>query len=257
MKNQGFRYGERGGVIVWIFVMIALLGVLTFAATRGNRGGMTNLDKEKTGLSAAEILSYANGVREGVRGLKIKGCNDVQISFEVGPGGGGYTNPTAPTDERCHVFKGAGAGLSYMPALPEWFDIDNATAAHYGQWFVTGGTHVLGVGTAGNAGAGCPDGTGSCKELILGLPFIHKNLCEAINRKLGFGPSTDGQPPLDSSTSFAAPAAVPFTGVFSTTGFEMGTSPTPGETYTGKMAGCIESGDSAGTYHFYQVLLAR
>lgn len=254
MKNQGFRSGEQGGAIVWIFIMIALLGALTYAATRGNRGGMTNLDNEKLALAASEILSYAQGVREGVRALKIKGCADTQLSFAIGPAGGGYANPTTPTDERCDAFKGAGAGLSYMPALPQWFDMDYSNQTHYGQWFITGDTHVLGVGTAGNAGAGCLDATGSCKELIIGLPYIYLNLCKAINRKLGFGTDSNGTPPVDSGSSFAASTATPFTGVYSTAGMEMGTGPT---TYTGKMAGCIEAQTPSGTYHFFQVLLAR
>lgn len=256
MKNQGFRYSERGGAIVWIFIMIALLAILTFAATRGNRGGISNMDNEKTDLSSSEILSFANGVREGVRALKIKGCADTHISFETGLTGVGYNNPNAPTDESCHVFKNTGAGLSFMPALDNWFDVGSHGATHYGRWFFSGFTHVAGIGTDGNAGPGCTDGTGNCKELIVGLPFINLNLCKALNRKLGFGAS-DGTPPVDAGSSFAAPTATAFNGVYSTTGVEMGTGATAPDNYTGKMAGCVESQNIAGTYHFYQVLLAR
>lgn len=257
MKNQGFRYGERGGAIVWILILIALLGVLTFAATRGNRGGMTNLDNERLELAASEVLSFAQGVREGVRSLKIKGCQDIQISFETNALGPAYHNPGAPTDESCHVFKSAGAGLPFTPPTANWFDINNTGTTHSGQWFMTGDTHVLGVGTNGNMGPGCIDGTGACKELIAGLAFISRNLCEAINRKLRFGKDSQGTPPIDLGAGFSASDNAPFTGTYSITGYEIGSGATGPDTFNGKLTGCYEATIPADTYHFYQVLLAR
>jgi hypothetical protein len=257
MKNQGLPVQERGSAVVWILIMIALLAALSVALTQGSRSSLGSLDREQSDLAASEIIGYGQSLREAARMLKIKGCTDNYINFESAVLGPSFTNPLAPTDDSCDVFSGTGGGISYDKPQKEWLDINHATQAHWGQWFATGVTHIIGVGTEGNAGPGClVAGTSDCKELIMGLPYIPLNVCRAINRKLGFGGATDGTPPKDSGSSFAATASTPFVGVYSTTGSEMGTA-TP--TYRSSLAGCIE-GDTdpaAGTYHFFQVLLAR
>lgn len=258
MKNQGFRYGEQGGVIVWILVMIALLAALSFAATRGSRTGLSNLDREQSELAANEIIGFAQTVREATRSMKIRGCADTRISFLNTATGLTYNNTTAPNDSSCHVFHGAGAGLTYGRPETSWLDSRGQGRAHYGQWMFTGSSHLLGIGTAGNVGSGCLDGTSGCKELLIGLPYINLNICTAINRKLGFG-DVDGRPPIDAGSSFAAAGSAPFTGTYSTTGYEMGTANAPTVSYSAKIAGCIEGNTdpAAGTYHFFMVLLAR
>lgn len=257
MKNQELPHWERGSAIVWVFVLIALLGVLTVSMTRGNRTSLGNLDREKSDLAASEIIGYGQSVREAVRMLKINGCDDSYINFSTSIVGTSYDNTRAPTDGSCDVFKGTGGGISFGQPEPVWLDVTQSSSAHYGQWFPTGDTHIAGVGTAGNVGPGCPTATSSdCKELIIGLPYINLNICKAINRKLGFGDS-EGNPPQDIGASFASAGLTPFTGTYSTTGGEMGLA-LPAN-YSGVIAGCIE-GDAAppsGTYHFFQVLLAR
>ncbi len=256
MKNQGIRYGEQGGAIVWILIMIVLLAALTFAATRNSRTGLNNLDKEKLDLAVSEILGYANALRDGARSLKVKGCDVTAISFEHQRFGTAYNNTKAPSDGVCHMFRSTGASLSPMEIQAPWLDVSGNSASHYGQWLFTGDTHVMGVGSEGNAGSGCVGGGDGCQELIAGIPYISRSLCEALNRKLKFG-GPNGEAPRDNGSSFASSTNTLFIGAYSAAGNEMGTA-TPSN-YPGKLAGCIEGGSDpvTGTYHFYQVLLAR
>jgi hypothetical protein len=254
MKNQGLPYSERGSAIVWVFILITLFGILTVALSKGSRTSLGNLDREESNLAASEIIGYAQNLREAVRNVRIAGCADTQINFNTTALAGLYNNTTAPTDGSCDIY-GSSGGLNYSEPQNKWLDMANSSSTNYGQWFFTASSHVSGIGTEGTAGPTCTTDN-ECKDLIAGLPYINLNICKAINKQLGFGDS-DGTPPKDNGESFAASTSVKFVGTYPSGGSQMGTA-TP-TSYSGKMAGCIE-GDTdptAGTYHFFQVLLAR
>lgn len=254
MKNQGLRYCERGSAVVWVFILIALFGILTVAMSKGSRNSLGSLDKEQSDLAASEILSYAQAVREATRSVRIAGCGETQINFIAAATGATYDNTNAPSDGSCDVFRGAG-GVSYSAPEDKWIDVTESSRPHYGQWFFTASSDVAGVGIEGT-GTGTCTTDNECKDLLMGLPYINLNVCKAINKQLGFGDS-DGNPPKDTGASFTAATAASFVGTYPSGGSQMGTATPTG--YSGTMAGCIE-GDTdpvAGTYHFFQILLAR
>ena len=132
------------------------------------------------------------------------------------------------------------------------------TAGHYGTWYTSTRAHILGLGTGPTIGSNCGDGTSDCKELITGVPFIKREICLEINKKLGWGTDAIGTPYIDLDNSYGVvETTLPFNGNYVVTGVNMGTA-TPTD-YSNIMAGCIEGDASppAGTYSFFQVLIVR
>lgn len=112
MKNQEItaRNAQSGSIFIWIFVMIALFGALSYAMLQGSRGGGSTLTTERAKLAAQEVIEMGTLVRNTVKTLLLGGCLNTEISFEGGPSAGDYSNIDAPTDGSCDVF-GAGGKL--------------------------------------------------------------------------------------------------------------------------------------------------
>ena len=110
-------------------------------------------------------------------------------------------------------------------------------AGHYGTWYTNSRVHMRGLGIDNN-GSICSSGTGDCKELTTGVPFIKKDICLAINKKLGWGTDNIGTPFSDEGNSYGASPQIEFTGSYVHSGSNMGAA-TPSD-YSNIMAGCIE-----------------
>ncbi len=250
---------ERGSVIIWIFVLIALFGALSFVISKGTNTGISHMTDQQVQLAATEILDYSRAIKAAVHELQISGCSDTEISFENNIVAG-YTNPNSPSDESCHVFKMNGGGLTYLKPNKDWLDDSNTTVTHYKSWYTTAQNWIIGLGTDGT-GAACNGGTsnGSCHELMTGMPFIKLDICKAINKKLGWGTDNNGTSPQDAGNSYGfITLSEPFIGNYVTTAnMSMGDA-TPSN-YSNIMTGCIEgtTNPAAGTYSFFQVLIVR
>jgi len=116
----------------------------------------------------------------------------------------------------------------------------------YGEWYFAARVCAIGVGTPD---IGC---TASGFDIIAFLPYINLPTCLAINDALGID-NPGGAPPVESGNAWTA-AQIKFTGDFSSAGIHLERDRA--------MAGCF-SGFGAlttppeGTYHFFQVLVAR
>ena len=98
---------QRGSAIIMIFVAVALFGLLSFAFMRGSNTSTALMTSEKDKAMVTDAQDYANAVNMAIKRLKARGCTDSQISYETPKGNN--PNPSAPTDQSCHVFKIAGA----------------------------------------------------------------------------------------------------------------------------------------------------
>ena len=257
---QNGQDNERGSAIIWILIMVALFAALNYAVSRGSRSGGATISKEQAAVAATEIIDYARLVKQTVQTLQINGCSDTEISFE-NTKVAGYTNPNAPSDNSCHIFDLAGGGINYLIPKDDWMDglATSEASGHYETWYTTAQNWITGLGTDDVASA-CTGGGGdnNCYELITGVPFIKKDVCVAINKKLGWGTDDTGTPYQDDGFSYANSTTEFFTGTYDVTvSTNMGLA-TPSN-YSNIMTGCIE-GDStppSGTYSFFQVLIAR
>jgi hypothetical protein len=190
-KNQGITRDsllcERGSVLLWILIAVALFGALSFMLNKGNRAGIGQVSQEKATLAATEILDYGQALRRVVQELQINGCEDDEISFE-NTTVSAYINAKAPTDESCHVFAYNGGGLNYTNADDTWFDDTYNTAPYndginYGRHIFSGNLPIEGIGT-------------TAADLRYVLNFVRPEVCMAINDKLGVD-NPGGAPPVD------------------------------------------------------------
>ena len=175
-KNDTKRETESGNVIIWILLTIALLAALTFTFTQSSRTSTTMLTEEIADSMARHLLSFSNDVKQAVRRLRLRGCDETEISFENSILGFNYTNPNSPSDNSCHVFDINGGGLQ-VPTLPETiFDLThNNLSATYnvaGVFYFRGNTLITDLKTAN-------------PELLFYAPYINRDVCFAINDLLG------------------------------------------------------------------------
>lgn len=100
--------GQRGSVMIYIFIGILLFAALAFSFSRGFQSTSGTLaGQQKASVVAAELIAYSNMMERAVQALLLKGCSEEQISFER-PNLSGYANANAPPDKSCHVFDANG-----------------------------------------------------------------------------------------------------------------------------------------------------
>ncbi len=174
MKNQVLRGAstQAGSIFVWIFLMIALFGALSFAMSQGFRSGASILSKEKSALAATEIVEFLNKVKTAYDQLVIaNGCAPDTINFnttEYKRGNGTVIDPAPPSPKNeCTMYHSSGGGLrpynasaltepSFTPGGTDWH------AGHFGARYLD-----TGLGTAEN-------------DLTYNTVGLQENLCIAV-----------------------------------------------------------------------------
>jgi hypothetical protein len=258
-KNQEIphvpaRTNERGSIIVWIFVMVALLGALYFTFSSGFRSGETQLSKERADLIVTEILDYTEALRRATQELRINGCKfgDGGLTFysDQFANASEYDIPNSPIDKSCHVFHPNGGGITWLAPPPILKDIG------YTEYVIAGSRGILGFGqgiSAGNDGIDLTVRVG-----------VTRDICLAINDRVG-APNPSGNPPFDNNGNMVT---TPGNG-FSIYGVDNVNAGRDGFLYhyyignTGHVTelanhatACYENEDD-GTFEFYSLLAAR
>ncbi len=171
MPDQSFYSSQRGNVLVYILIAVALFAALGFAMSNMMRGGAgESISREKSQIYASGILSYAQSIKDAVNLLRISGaCEDEQLSFEKAPFDGtdsDYVNPNSPNDFSCHVFHPNGGGAPYMDAIDD-------VGPNKG-WF-------FGVNRVGNLSGTQNLGT-NANDLVAILLDIDAQVCDRVNK---------------------------------------------------------------------------
>jgi hypothetical protein len=108
-RQMGRQMGRQSGnALFLILIAVALFAALSYAVTQSGRGN-AGIEREQQMIDQAVSEQCNASVDYAVNKLKIiVGCDTSEISYELADG----TNPnaSAPADERCHVFRAAGAG---------------------------------------------------------------------------------------------------------------------------------------------------
>lgn len=178
------RCGERGNVLFLILIAVALFAALAYAITSSSRSSTSSVTAESAKATASEILSYANSLRNAVMRLEISnGCEIKEINFQ-NTVDTGYTALYPRSDKSCDMFSSTGGNLSWVKANPNWF-IPQAEASSgayasyesgaYGRFYFSNSVCVTNVGTGD-----CPTG-GAGNELVFGLHFLKREICQAFN----------------------------------------------------------------------------
>ena len=228
---------ERGSILFYLLISVALLGALYYAVAQMMRGGGGAPLAEKGTLTADGILQYSNTIRAAVQAMTIGGIDPAAICFDSPNWGNASYNFAACAVPANKVFDPNGGGVSW--------EANSADATAASSWLFTGANGVAGTGST-CAAASCAD----LKMVLSGLTLAQ---CVAVNAQLGVA-NTGGSPPVD-----AGYEATPFTGTYAATatgdlGDEAGSA-----ALAGQPAGCFLSsgGAGAGSYSFYRVLIAR
>ena len=239
------RNSENGNVIVFIFIAIALLGALTFTFTSSNRTSTGVLTGAQADAYASQITAYGHDVKQAVKRVMLRGCDETEVSFENSLESG-YTNPNAPNNESCHVFSKNGGGLAFQ----------NLSYGQNGTVppFFTAGTLVLGVG--GSVWSNLDH-----FDLVLFIPLKSLETCKKINEKF----KNPEALAIDYITQNSNYDSDKFQGVyFQRNGIPDDSGNIAG--YTGVKTGCMQSLDTpAGLYpysdgydyFYYNVLIER
>lgn len=221
------KSSQSGNVLFFVLIAIVLLGVLT-VAIRGGGDSNTKVDKEKLSLVVNKIMSYVAQVDGGIRRLLDHNqLSESELLFGHASAHADYGTITAGTEQR-QLFDYDGGNVVYQ-LPPE--GINDGTS-----WEFIGGTHAPGVGS-------------DRADLLLVLPNVTVDFCEAMNKSIGYAA---GVIPTDSAACFYATAdrfdlSDQFDDASPNTMDEASfTLPA--------MRACVEC---SGSYHFYSVIMDR
>lgn len=122
------REGEKGNVLVYILIAIALLAALSYAFSSGGRVSGQGVSTDRTKLLASEIIDYGDTVKKTVAVLRLRGTGFDQLSFAAtGLNATDYGTPgNSPSNE---VFNTSGGGLVYQDA--DFDSTDDARFLHF------------------------------------------------------------------------------------------------------------------------------
>lgn len=220
---------ESGNILFVILLAVVLIGLLTAAIQSTNQGG--NIDKESLLLRATEVQRYASEMERGVVFILNNGVSENDIRFAYPDANSDYGDLSADTDPSNQLFHRDGGGVTYR-APPD--DINDGS-----KWEFYGQTALPEVGS-------------DEAELIAVLPNVTQAFCEQINKSIGYDAGTQ---PEDTATCLNGGASARFDD-----GTQFASSPNTVDetTFSLKPAkqGCVKC-TADGTYHYFDVLLAR
>ncbi len=235
MKLQ--RSHQQGIAIGPILFVVAVLAVLVAALVSGSGGFTASNTTEEDRTTVAAVMAIGNDVKLGVQRVLGNGCDFSQISFANPLANRDHTNPDAPADFSCHVYRPEGGGVTpkFSPPGTGFLQLPApSTAAWYSQMLITAGYRGTGIGTSAN-------------DLVYVTPIMRQNLCIEINNQLG-NPNPSGAPPVVGGTHLHSP----FTGSFAYS------FPQTIPSASGLDRGCFDyTSRFPNLYLYYQILLAR
>jgi hypothetical protein len=227
-RSNAARTNESGSVFVYVLVAVALFGALMFAFSRSAREGGSNMSDRQTQLAAADVTGFAQQLERAVSRIMQHDMSENQLSFDNSHVAG-YANAGDCGADACKVFKPNGGGA-------DWENPDPQALDSAGDWVITGGDAVPGVGDDATA------------DLLLLLPGVKKELCVKINDNLKVT-NPSGMPPVDADgidqTLFTGAFPSPTTAVIA-----------DAAQLNGVHAGCFKD-NASGKYVFFDVLIER
>ena len=225
---------QSGNILIYILGAIFLLGLLV-VLVKGSSTPGSNIDKESLLIRVAEVQAYGQELERAVAYIMRNGHSETDIRFAHPNADSAYGDITdIPTRQ---VFSRDGGGASYRDP-PEGIQVTPTDWSFHGRNLVSG----VGSTTVNKESV----------ELMAFLPYVTKDFCLEINKRVGITNAGDS-PPQDTDQVWLY---YPFDGVFF---YNTGILDTATNYLFGKKEGCFE-GDTAppaGTYHYFRVLLAR
>lgn len=214
---------QSGNALFLIIIAVMLFGALGFAVSGMMRGtGGKGASEEQAKIYAAEIVQYAQTVKDTIRNLQISNdCADDEISFENAQVSG-YEHPM-PVREECKLFDASGGGILFQTLN----EVNTATGLYF-----TGASGVRNVGTNEH-------------DLLMVVFGMSDEVCKMLNKQAKIANSNTIQ---DDNVGYSY-----FTGAYAGSPILIGDTATDLE---GKSAGCYYH-IAANRNEFFYVLIAR
>lgn len=248
MQKNNRRRGERGNVLYYIMIAVALLAALSFAVAQSGRTSMQTLAEDKQKLYSSEIIDYGHVLANATGQLRLRGIKETDVSFESPlTAANNYINPNC-TETDCKVFETDGGGVTWVLLREEALDPAHSGAADYKWWSISGDYDVASVGS----NCAGPD----CKDLVAFANNLRKEVCLKINDLLGVS-NPGGNPPASSVS--LDPMANHFKGTYPNTATTLdGAGAVDKDALHNHTAACVKHDEPADpTYIYYQVLFSR
>jgi hypothetical protein len=253
------RRTENGSALVYVFIGIALFGVLMFVFSRGSSQNTSSITNQQATLASTEIIEYGRKIDMAFANLLSKGCSESDISFFhpnfTGAndyfGGANFSNPAL---NQCHIFAPTGGRARFQkPPKPLSQDFGISDYAFSG---------ILGVYNLG--GNNCPD-----TELTMVIEVTQEickqyNKINGINAGTGIIPNEEGGEAFENTPGWYTDGSRRTPKNFYKLGmYGCGThighpSNTPRATeLIGKTNGCYRTTQGADGYYAYHVINPR
>jgi hypothetical protein len=208
------RRTENGSALVYVFIGIALFGVLMFVFSRSGSQNSNSLTAQQAKTKAVEIMNRSESIAQSVDKLMANGCSITQLNFYSSHfTQSGTTNASAPSDGSCDVYSPSGGKL-------KWEGCPDSTLCSDPYLYAPMIPRSLVV-----------DSVGSVPEDLVYLVLVRKEVCQTINSSLGL-PTTD--------LPYTSIDGSPFIGTFSKDN-ALPHPPSGGNyaPFIGKTAGCM------------------
>ncbi len=155
---------ERGNIMVYILIAIALFGGLTLVLSRQNKQSESqSVSDEQLALQVKDVLTYAATVGNVVEQMETAGSEYNDLVFNL-PDSGSYA-----TNAIHNIYHPSGGGLNPMPADPKVFT--GAANNPLAGWYIGRFNNVEGTPS-------------SAQDIIVAAHQISQRLCAALNKKL-------------------------------------------------------------------------
>jgi hypothetical protein len=233
--NTPQHAAQRGNVLFYILIAIALLAALTYAVAQSSRGNVSQLSAEKGRLLATEIIEYSNIMASAVAQLKLRGVKESELCFDDAGWGNNDYDHAGCADSLHKIFHPQGGGLTWTRAPHE--AMSTALVAD-DRWHIYSDNEVQDVGTT------CADD--NCSELILVVDELSQVVCEEIDILLNIIAKGEAVPSDNSDIGETT-----FKGTY---GY---TNTINNVDLNGRTTGCFEKTNPPAEYTFYKVLIAR
>ncbi len=162
---MGKKSTEKGNVLIYVLIAIALFAGLSFTLSRQNSGSNTNeLDDAKSEFYATQLISYAAQVQSVIDQMIISGSNLDDLDFTL-PGQASFSTP--PFTHK--VYHPQGGGLT--PARLRKGTIHQISSTIPAGWYLGLFNNIEWSNTAST-------------DAILTAYQIDKQICEKINMKI-------------------------------------------------------------------------
>ncbi|MFA5593089.1 MAG: hypothetical protein WC989_07230 [Micavibrio sp.] len=241
------RGGEKGGVLIWILIAVALFAALSYAMLRdgGSSSAAHTMSDAQARLAAAEIMAYGDAVAQTVQTMRLRGVKESEIDFkndvwERCSGAKDYYpigNLNSDSDEK-RIFHAAGGALQAKFFSPPTIVKAGDVCSICSLCLKEGHMQVSSISVAG-IGTELP-------ELALLISGIPEPVCKQINKMAGVNDGTEI--PVDNTDG-----AWTWKGTFGGTGTLGDDAPE----LAGRTGFCIKHEAGAPRQQYWRVLIAR